>query len=374
MKPKCPSCQRHKLAIKALQQQMLAEVNSLRKLLQMPPFESVYSSFLSSPVTTAASSSIDAVPSEPDIPATPMLESMPPEILNQIASFVSSNDIIQLCHAVPYYKYISKAMYNVACAYSKKNTSKPAQLWPHIDVRREDKRLTSPLTHHLLGGYSRILSRHGGSAGIDESHGTEGILRVLPERIVMSLNRPRHLHHTEEFFAAVFTAKKTIVQLSFGDEYFKPEKPDPASLKLATKWLLKLPIYELRFLSYSADPTAIIGMLHLVPMLGSLHLRHLKDCAGVALSECKSLRHLTLTRLFEGEESPQSLVQQLVDVLKGTKIQQVRVTVPDYWQNYMRRDLANLVAALFLEHGWHGQLECHESWDMPMNLVCRRRE
>ncbi|KAI8839098.1 hypothetical protein BJ741DRAFT_707042 [Chytriomyces cf. hyalinus JEL632] len=463
MKPKCPSCEQHMLTIKALQQQMLNEVNFCRILLQMPPFESIYSSFLSTPVTTAV---VDAVPSEPAIPATLTLESMPPEILDQVASLVSGNDILQLCHAVRYYKYISKAMYAVACAYSKNNTSKPAELWPHIDMRHVHCLLISLRTRHLLGGHSRIVSRHGGSAGIDESHGIEGVLSALPERIVVTVKNTHELNYTDEFIAAVFTAKKTISSLpqktttclfidatpsipaipsipalesmppeildriasfvigydivhlshavryykyiskaifdfgqplrtrtlnrrvklftwpcvflrgpsagmlyestlpvpishlhvlqtyskvlnmhdgyaiiddSVGTEaflahflkslkcmsattlhlgyiYFQHCKSDPGSLEMTAKWLVKLRIQELRFQDRGSVPMQIRDILHSMPMLSSLHVQNVEHLAGIALSECKLLRKLTLSKLFHGEESPLELVQQLLNI------------------------------------------------------------
>ncbi|KAJ3408421.1 hypothetical protein HDU80_005742 [Chytriomyces hyalinus] len=39
---------------------------------------------------------------------------MPPEILDRIASFVDANSILNLCHSLLYFKYISKAMLDIA--------------------------------------------------------------------------------------------------------------------------------------------------------------------------------------------------------------------------------------------------------------------
>ncbi|KAJ3223153.1 hypothetical protein HDU81_009379, partial [Chytriomyces hyalinus] len=47
------------------------------------------------------------------------------------------------------------------------------------------------------------------------------------------------------------------------------------------------------------------------------------------------------------------LVQQVVDIVKPTKIQQVALALPKDWQNVLRSDLKDLVAAMFLQHGWH---------------------
>ncbi|KAJ3226073.1 hypothetical protein HDU78_010458, partial [Chytriomyces hyalinus] len=142
---------------------------------------------------------------------------MPLEILDRIASFVSGHDILQLCHAVPYYKYISKAMHD----------------------------------------FSHAIERH------------------IPPRPVL-------------FWHGV-----------------------------------KLPIHHLQFLGFSTNPTEMLDVLHRAPMLSSLHISNLEDCAATALSECKSLRTLILSNLFDGEESAEQIVRKLMDIAKDTKIQKL---------------------------------------------------
>ncbi|KAJ3225974.1 hypothetical protein HDU81_007563, partial [Chytriomyces hyalinus] len=210
----CSCCLRHELAIKAMQQQMLDEVNSLRKLLQMQPFETIYSCFLSTPASTAASCpSVVAAPTRPALefmPLRPTLGSMPPEILDRIVSFVSGVDILQLCHAVRDFKHISKAMFEFARALKK--PPKPVDLWPRINVRHIRKWIAAA---HLpaLGAYSRILSKHGGYAIMDDSRGMGAVLIALPEARVD--NNTRELNIADNFFSKMFT-KKIIRELTVG--------------------------------------------------------------------------------------------------------------------------------------------------------------
>ncbi|KAJ3241169.1 hypothetical protein HDU81_001565, partial [Chytriomyces hyalinus] len=133
----------------------------------------------------------------------------------------------------------------------------------------------------------------------------------------------------DRFFHALYSTKKKIRDLSVGHDYFNHIATCPASLDLAAKWLVKLPIYELRFQNYSTSiPTQILSVLHLAPILHSLHLHNLGECAQVAFSECKSLQKLTLSHLFAGAVNPEVLVCQLVNVVKDTKIQQLGMSLP----------------------------------------------
>ncbi|KAJ3226294.1 hypothetical protein HDU81_007371 [Chytriomyces hyalinus] len=228
------------------------------------------------------------------MPSRDTLESMPPEILDQIASFLSADhDILHLSHAVRYYKYISHAMFYYAHAL--KNPPRPADLWPRIKVQH-GLYSTRPPTQQLLGAYSRILSNHGGTASVDKPVGLN-ILNILPERLEVFINDANSLKVTDEFFGALYKAKKTITKLSFGKNVFRNGKLGPAILTVISNGLSRLPIRYLRF--QSTIPTQILGTLHMVPMLGSLHLPSLEDCAGIAFSECKSLTTLSISKVFD---------------------------------------------------------------------------
>ncbi|KAJ3240293.1 hypothetical protein HDU81_004208 [Chytriomyces hyalinus] len=343
---------------------MLDEVNSYRKLLQMPLLTRIESSFLTlskTPAPTAVCPSIDTVPSISALSSRRTLESMPAEILDRIPSYVSGDDILQLCHAVRYFKYISKAMFDFGCALPRDNPRRLVHFnfWPCVYLRQPpapepfEQTLPVPISHlYALQKYSAILSKHGGYASIDDSTGL-AMLGALPESIELFVNHAKLTDGMDEFFAAVNFAKSNMRELTLGLDYFERCNSDPASLDMTAKWLVKLPIRELRFLSPFSIPTAILGVLHLAPMLTSLRLPSLKDCAGISLSECKSLRKLFLSKLFVGEENAEELVQKVLNVVKATKIRELAICLPYSFQTYLRNDLRGFVAALFLRNGWY---------------------
>ncbi|TPX70117.1 hypothetical protein CcCBS67573_g06640 [Chytriomyces confervae] len=319
------------LVFQALQQQMLGQVNSLRKRLQMQPLDSIDSSLLSLPAvpeTAVCSSSMDTVPSETEPPSRPTLESMPPEILDQIASCVSGQDILRLCHAVRYFKYISKAMFDFALPLQMQQPPRPVELWPRLNVRYIGK-WTRTGQLRQLGIYSRILSQHGGYASLDDSCRVAGIVGALPASLEVWVDNVKRLHATDDFFSTIFNTKKDIRKLTLGSDFFSRCNSDQQTLKMTTKWLTKLSIRELRFARSAWVSGQILGVLHLTPMLSSLHLPGLRDCLGVALSECKSLRKLSVSKLFEGmKKSPEELIQQLLHVVDESKIQILEASPP----------------------------------------------
>ncbi|KAJ3224545.1 hypothetical protein HDU81_008475 [Chytriomyces hyalinus] len=181
------------------------------------------------------------------------------------------------------------------------------------------------------------------------------ILDALPKCLQVNVDTASPLNDIDYFFDTMSRAKKDIVKLSLGNEYLKCCDSESATLNMTTKWLAKLSIHELHFPRSYLIPTQIRGMLHLVPKLSSLHLQTLEDSAGIDLSECKALWHISISKLFVGAEGPEVLVQQLLDILKGTKIVQLEVFLPRHVKNFLPSDLRDLVAALFLQHGWHEQ-------------------
>ncbi|KAJ3406942.1 hypothetical protein HDU80_010002 [Chytriomyces hyalinus] len=365
---KCSCCQNHELAMTALQRQILEEVNSLRKLLQM---QSIHSFVLSPPVATPACTAL----SRPVLqlkPSRPKLESMPPEALDRIASFVGASDILQLCHAVRYFKYISKAMFDFGHLCKIHYASRPERLWPIMDLDLFSNSVLKPTHLRALETYSRVLSKPGGSAIIDCSAGMEAILPVLPENLEVLFDDIKLTYgNTDALFSAIFSTNKTIIHLSLGADYLESCIFDQASLDLTTKWLAKLRIHELEFQHSSTIPTQIRGMLHLVPMLASLHLPTLKDFVGVSLSECKSLRKLSISQLFVGaKKKPEALVQQLLDIVEATKIQQLEVSLPWGLQQVQARSkLKGLLTALFPRYGWREQRGKRE-----YHFVCTRQK
>ncbi|KAJ3250125.1 hypothetical protein HDU77_007082 [Chytriomyces hyalinus] len=289
---------------------------------------------------------------------------MPPEVLDRIASFVRASDILQLCHAVRYFKYISRAMFEFGHLCEIHKASRPETLWPIVDVS-----VMKPTHLRALGTYSRVLSKHGGSAYINYKAGMEALLPVLPENLQVWIDDIKLTYgNTDAFFSAIFSTNKTITHLSLGPKYLEDCIFDQASLDLTTKWLAKLRIHELEFQRSSSIPTKLCGMLHLVPMLASLHLPTLKDFFGVPLSECKSLRKLSISQLFlfvGAKKKPEALVQQLLDIVEESKIQQLEVLLQDQVPSESR----GLVTALFLRYGWREQ-----PGESEYHFVCTRQK
>ncbi|KAJ3382897.1 hypothetical protein HDU80_001437 [Chytriomyces hyalinus] len=361
---------------------MLDDANSYRKLLQMPLLTSIsFPSLAKTSVSPTAHPCIDIVSSAPSIPSRSRLESMPPEILDRIASFVTGASILQLCHAVRYYKYISQAMFDFGHPLPTRNRAKPLDVafWPRVflgeasAVSPFEEAPRVPMSHlHVLQSFSSILNKHGGYASIDDSPGTDAFLGALTENVNLSVCHTMPAAGMDKFFSAVYNAKNIIRNVDFEVDYFDRCEDDPASLNMTAKWLVKLPIHNLRFMSIPRLPTQIMGVLHLMPMLGSLHLPSLEDCGAIALSECKLLKKLSIATVFHAEESPEELVQKVVHLVKLTKIQQVTLQLPSIWQTILRGDLRVLMSALFLRNGWREHPEALERLNPSAAFVCRR--
>ncbi|KAI8839096.1 hypothetical protein BJ741DRAFT_663049 [Chytriomyces cf. hyalinus JEL632] len=316
---------------------MLYEANSYRKLLQMKPLTSVDSSFLNlskPPVSTSATAcpSIEASPSILAMHSRPTLESMPPE---------SSTESHHLYTALTFCDCAMRSAttntYPKPCL-----TMGPFERTPPVAISRL----------HALQNYSNSIARHGGHTMIDDLSGMETMLGAIPDNLEVLVHHAKPAAGTDEFFGAMYKTKKNIWELSLEDDYFEHCAIDPPSVDMTAKWLVKLPIHRLLLMSYRSIPTEILDVLHLMPLLDSLHVPNLEDCHDIAFSDCKMLKKLSLSRVFIGEESPKQLVQQVVDILKPTKIQQVATFLPVSWQMILRDELRVLIAPLFRRRGW----------------------
>ncbi|KAJ3219318.1 hypothetical protein HDU81_000362 [Chytriomyces hyalinus] len=111
-------------------------------------------------------------------------ESMPPEIFDRIVSYVDHDSILRLCHSVPYYKYISKAMFEVSSVFPME-AAMPLNLWPVFKILDDEMhKPLIPLQHlYAVEVYSRVLSKHGGSAYIPCCVGINEFQHVLPDTL-----------------------------------------------------------------------------------------------------------------------------------------------------------------------------------------------
>ncbi|KAI8829151.1 hypothetical protein BJ741DRAFT_699434 [Chytriomyces cf. hyalinus JEL632] len=193
------------------------------------------------------------------------------------------------------------------------------------------------------------------------------ILGALPERIEVFVDHAKSPTSANEFFDALYHTKKVIIRLDIGTNYSHRCDSDLALVDMTVNWLAKLPIHEFQFMTFLSIPAEILGVLHLAPLLGSLHLQNVQDCDHVALSECKSLWELSFTELFDDGESPERIAQRLVRVLKGTKIELLKMSLRGGWEEEIPSDFMNFVAVL-LQHGLHKQP------GPPGYFVCRKLE
>ncbi|KAJ3230168.1 hypothetical protein HDU77_001365, partial [Chytriomyces hyalinus] len=208
---------------------------------------------------------------------------MPLEIFDLFASFVGSVLSCSCAMLSAYYKYISQAMFDFGYLLTLQKSSKFVQFtcWPCVLLQQSSlfgllKMFPIPASHmHALQTYSNILSKHGGYVSIDSTGMT--VLGNLPENVEVEIGCATPSPATDKFFGTLYNAKKNIWQLSLGFDYFAGCESDPALLDMTAKWLVKLCIHELRFMSYSSIPAEIRGMLHLMPKLSSLDLRNLGD-------------------------------------------------------------------------------------------------
>ncbi|KAI8820349.1 hypothetical protein BJ741DRAFT_638968 [Chytriomyces cf. hyalinus JEL632] len=98
-------------------------------------------------------------------------ETMPPEILDCIIQFVGANLILPLCHSMPYYKYVSEAMFNFAHRFPNQRY-RPYMLWPDMYLpgvpNEPSKTIDFPMQHLLAAAmYARIISKNGGNVHAD---------------------------------------------------------------------------------------------------------------------------------------------------------------------------------------------------------------
>ncbi|KAJ3225108.1 hypothetical protein HDU81_008144 [Chytriomyces hyalinus] len=113
------------------------------------------------------------------------LESMPPEILDRIVEHVDADSLLQLCHSMPYYKYISTAMFDFARRFPSEDYT-VVQLWPdmHFPPKNESRTTEFPIQHlHAADVYSRIVLKHGGNIHIPCSKNLFNYLGAIPDEL-----------------------------------------------------------------------------------------------------------------------------------------------------------------------------------------------
>ncbi|KAJ3226830.1 hypothetical protein HDU81_007097 [Chytriomyces hyalinus] len=199
------------MQITSLHVELLREVNRYRKLLRMDPVTGL-AAFSDLQSATATVPHPEPTPQAQDA----SLESMPSEILDRIVSFVGYDSILPLCHAVPYFKYISKAMFEVSYVYPSE-AAKPHDLWPVFNIPDEEMpRPLIPLQHlYAVEVYSRVLSKHGGSANVPGCVGIGNFVQVLPDALSISSHAMDTYLNLGNFLGVIAASKKRVVAFDF---------------------------------------------------------------------------------------------------------------------------------------------------------------
>ncbi|KAJ3234078.1 hypothetical protein HDU78_006044 [Chytriomyces hyalinus] len=145
------------------------------------------------------------------------LETMPAEILDRIVQCVDGKSILSLCHSLPYYKYISTAMFNFAHRCPDEYYA-PPELWPDMYFpmfdNAESKAIDFPIQHlRAAGAYSRIISKYGGNFHIHCSENVLNYLGALPDVLSVHPGDNSSTSGWVKFLRGLADAKKRIQSL-----------------------------------------------------------------------------------------------------------------------------------------------------------------
>ncbi|ORY36554.1 hypothetical protein BCR33DRAFT_855275 [Rhizoclosmatium globosum] len=153
----------------------LSDINTLRYLLHGPPITKIQDALLPTPTTPTPSRYGTHRPLH--ILSGLSLESLPEVILDRIASFVDADSIISLCHAVPYYKYISKSICDLGLATIDDEELYVESLWPTFEFPSDLAALRNSQLYFL--NYVRLLKKHSLTISL-EVHELEYLNEVGP--------------------------------------------------------------------------------------------------------------------------------------------------------------------------------------------------
>ncbi|KAJ3261427.1 hypothetical protein HDU77_000866 [Chytriomyces hyalinus] len=352
--PTCPCCQRHNQRTESLHRHALDEINFYRRLLQMSQLSRIdaFSEFQSGEqlsLTASSSSTLQSVTAT--IPAARTLESMPPEILDRIAAHVDGDAIWLLARAIPYFKYISTAMFEVI------RTAKPNLprrqisrfFWPEFrwDFIRGGASFTFPLAHlHAVGTYSRILSKHGGHARFHAYEDMNIMLGAMPEKLSFSLERDGGWPQFAALLTKISGTGRSIYTLYYIHERRDGNAPCPDEIgnQLATMSINRIS-------AQTPMPPDIQRIVHRIPNLSVLELLNPDNCTGIMLSQCRDLNEVRFLEPFKTKAQ----VDRFMGALKESSVRKVGVVLGFQGEGISLKSLSRM----FLARGWHKQ---HESF------------
>ncbi|KAI8820602.1 hypothetical protein BJ741DRAFT_638426 [Chytriomyces cf. hyalinus JEL632] len=349
----CPCCQRHALHVHSMQQRALNELNFYRELLQLVPLNSMDAFEVSTD-----NAIVEPAPCHGSITRSASFETMPPEILDRILQFVDDKSILSLCHSMPYYKYISAAMFDFVYRFPKENY-KLDELWLdlHFPLVLNDKTKTTdfPLQHlHAAGVYSRIVSKNGGDVHVPCSKNVFDYVGALPA--VVSV-RPGDNNHSSsgwaDFLRGLADANKRIQCCAVqADSQYHDDYAD------VVKQLTRLQIHSLIWREEYHRPTKLWDALPFIKGLSYLEVdnpEHMDENSNI-FSQCLDLTEIAYTKLYTFEDSVSLMVDCILQRIKGTRIQRVWCARwSQVGKSWSMKDL-KIMTSEFLKHGWHKEI------------------
>ncbi|KAJ3229076.1 hypothetical protein HDU78_009269, partial [Chytriomyces hyalinus] len=304
----------HLHRLRSVKVAMLGEINFYRKLLRLDPMS--LDAFSPPPSQLTINPSFVSNTMMP----TARFESMPPEILDRIASFVDGDSIVQLCHSMPYFKYISKAMLDLANVFPE-DFEQPEDIRPTFHMPSVVlianllwwEKLVIPTRHlYTLGMYSRVIARHGSYASVHCAVGLDDVLGALPDTLHISCR----YETLDKSLYTLATAKKRILYL---DILKGPADLDQAALSRAVTRLSDLPLNALS-LKGATLPTEMYEALPTIVGLYCLQLESFGQCGGRILSKCANLN----TVEFEHIELSPKLEEMVHEFIVSIRTSNIR--------------------------------------------------
>ncbi|ORY53413.1 hypothetical protein BCR33DRAFT_760870 [Rhizoclosmatium globosum] len=328
----CECCVRMTAQFERWKQETLDEVNVYRKLLRLPLLSELA---LSQPCTLSTTTATTATPRT----STLSIQSLPPEILDRIVSYTDASSIIPLCHCLPQYLPLSKAIYDVGTAFPG-FYSGPTLLWPILEfpsgsIEKAEHPPTDendvfnydddfipmeiPVRHVLkLFLLTRQLDRYGGGASIipfSVEH-LESVAPLLPKLVIVN-EVPEEISYDYDVDTFAHWLKKWLslkiksfigmlnIPADLSEDILEPDT------ELVAKCLVKIPIGGLTF--PGMIPLDIEKSLPEMIHLRELHVGDLDGFNSAFLKDCVRLRVLAFTVSEDGVDI--QAVEDLLPVL-----------------------------------------------------------
>ncbi|ORY53899.1 hypothetical protein BCR33DRAFT_711243, partial [Rhizoclosmatium globosum] len=269
----------------------LADINTLRKLLHATPITKIQDAVLPTPTTAPLRQSYGR---KLNLALGVSLESLPEVILDRIVSFVDPDSIFRLCHAVPYYKYISKAMYDIASEDALEVNS----LWPTFEFPMNLRSFRKNPLHFL--NYTRILKRHGLSIslGVQDLEYLNEVGPYLTPTVSVSCYTKSLLH--------VFTLLKSsgVKCVDFLHLMGAPRDATTTDWGILTKLQINVIDFEM------GDSALFMSGLKNIFGLNALHIDRASGTDFETLFDCSSLRSIQFNHLS---------LESLPSIMQGIK-------------------------------------------------------